>query len=326
MAILKILWEAVRSWMAGDTFRIAAALSFYSAISLAPLVTLILAVASLVYGEQALRGEIENQIRSFVGDAGAEVIQQIIANGRRSGAGLAGIISLIMLLFGATAVVIQLQQALNAAWDVAPKPGLSLIGLVRQRATSIAVVFGLSLLLVAAAVGRAGIEVLSEVSPHVGQLEALLAIPIEFAVATLLFGVLFKFLPDAVIRWREAWIGGAVTALLFEIGRFGLGIYFAKAAPGSPYGASGSLIALLLWIFYTALILLLGAEIAQVIARHRGVPVRPKAHAISTGETSGGISQNAGADSKPERSPNPVGHSSPSAPADQPASRRESRH
>lgn len=303
----KIVWEAIRSWIGGETFRIAAALSFYAAISLAPLVTLILAAASLVYGEQALRGEIETQIRTFVGEAGAEVIQDIIANAKRSGAGFAGILSLIMLGVGATAVVVQLQQALNSTWKVAPKPGSSFTGLIRQRVISILLVFGLSLVLVAAAVARAGVEVLAEVSPHVGRLEAILAIPIEFVVATGLFSVLFKVLPDAIIRWREALIGGAVTALLFEVGRFGLGIYFATAAPGSPYGASGSLIALLLWIFYTALIFLLGAEFAQVYARERGEAIRPKPHAIST------ATGNAGAAPEPERSPNPSERSAPAA-------------
>jgi membrane protein len=280
--IWNITVESVRQWIQDGAFLLAAALSFYTVISLAPLVTLSLAAASLFYGEEALRGEIVQQIDTIVGKPGAEVIQQILASARRGGAGVAGVVSVAMLLFGASAVFLQLQQALNTVWNVALRPKLPWWHTVKARALSIGIALGVGALLLVSTITRGILQSASEAAPQIAMLAQWLGLPIVLVGAAALFAVLFKFLPDVGIRWRDAWIGAAITAVLFELGRFGLGIYLAKAAPGSTYGASGSLVALLLWIYYSALILLLGAEAAQVCARHRGEPIRPAPHAYRT--------------------------------------------
>jgi membrane protein len=148
-----------------------------------------------------------------------------------------------------------------------------------------ALVLGVGFLLLVATMARAFVDAATKFMPQIGEVASWTALPVEAAVVALVFTALFKFLPDAVILWRDAWIGGIVTAVLFEIGRFGLGIYFDKAAPGSTYGASGALVVLLLWIYYSALILLLGAEFSQTYARHCGTPIRPSAHAYRMGRT-----------------------------------------
>lgn len=280
--IWKISVEAVRQWIQDGAFSLAAALSFYTAVSLAPLVTLSLAAASLFYGEEALRGEIVQQIDSIVGRPGAEVVQQILASARRSHAGVAGVISVAMLLFGASAVFLQLQQALNTVWNVALRPKLPWWHTVKARALSMGIALGVGALLLVSTIARGILQSAAETAPQIAALAQWLGLPIMLVGAAALFAVLFKFLPDVGIRWRDAWIGAAITAVLFELGRFGLGIYLAKAAPGSTYGASGSLVALLLWIYYSELILLLGAEAAQAWARHCGEPIQPAPHAYRT--------------------------------------------
>jgi membrane protein len=277
--------ETLRGAQADGAFMLAAALSFYTAISLAPLVTLSIAAASVFYGEQALRGEIVQQIESLVGPSGAQVIQDILIHARKSQAGIAGIVSLAILLFGASAIFLQLQQALNTVWDVALRPKLPWTHTLKVRGLAMAVALGVGFLLLAATMARAGVDAAAKLMPQLDTVVTWTALPLEAVVVALVFTALFKFLPDAVILWRDAWIGGIVTAVLFEIGRFGLGIYFDKAAPGSTYGASGALVVLLLWIYYSALILLLGAEFSQTYARHCGTPICPSAHAYRLGRT-----------------------------------------
>jgi membrane protein len=280
----KLTTETIREAQADGVFMLAAALAFYTTISLAPLVTLSLAAASVFYGEQALRGEIVQQIESLIGPAGAQVIQDILAHARKSQAGIAGIVSLAMLLFGASAVFLQLQQALNTVWNVALRPKLPWTHTLKIRAVSMAVTLGVGFLLLAATLARAIVDAAAKVVPQLDAAASLAGLPIEAAVVAVVFAALFKLLPDAVILWRDAWIGGAATAALFEIGRFALGIYLDKAAPGSSYGASGALVALLLWIYYSALIVLIGAEFSQVYAKQCGTPIRPSAHAYRLDE------------------------------------------
>lgn len=277
--VTSLVTETARRWVADGAFQLAAAISFFTAISLAPLVTLTLAVAGAFYGEQAARGDIVSKIDQIVGRAGAEVIQEIIAHSRPGQAGIAGAISVVLLFLGASAVFLQLQQALNRVWNVELKPDISWTHAVTSRLFSMAVVLVVAFLLLAANVARAVIEWMSGLAPDVFAFAGRLGFFAGVGMAAGLFTVLFKVLPDAVIRWRDAAIGGVVTAVLFEIGRILLAIYLSKTAPGSSYGASGSLVALLLWINYSSLIVLFGAEFAQVFARWRGEPIRPASYA-----------------------------------------------
>jgi membrane protein len=278
----KLASETVGEWIADDSFTLAAALSFYTAISLAPLVTLSLVAASLFYSAQALRGEIVQQIGYLIGPAGAQVIQDILVHTRGEKSGVAGIVSLAMLLFGSSAIVLQLQQALNRVWNVAPRSGMPWTYTLKIRATSMAICTTGGLMLLALTLFRAGADAIDTLLPQFQTGIAWATLPLEVAATATVIALLFKFLPDAVILWRDAWVGAAVTTILFEIGRFALGIYLEQAAPGSAYGASGALVALLVWIYYSSLILLLGAEFSQVYACHCGTPIHPKVHAYCT--------------------------------------------
>ena len=282
----QITWEAVRNWIADGSFQLAAALSFFALISLAPLVTVSLTVASLFYGRQAVQGELVGQITHYVGQAGAEVVQTVLASASRSNSGIAGLLGVVMMVIGGSAVFLQLQIALNAVWNVAPRADLPWTYTIKVRLFSMALVLGVGLLLLISTIASTGLAAITESAKHFAPLAATLWQLANFAAGLLLetvvFAAVFKVLPDAIIRWREAWIGAGITAVLFEVGRFGIGIYLGQAAPGSAYGAAASLIALLLWLNYSTLIVLLGAEFAQVIARRSGRRIEPSAHAIRT--------------------------------------------
>lgn len=274
--------QSVRQWLADDAFSLAAALSFYTVISLAPLVTLSLAVASLFYGERAVRGQLVEQIEHVVGEPGAEVIQGILAHAHAMRPGLMGLVSVVILLVGASFVFVQLQRSLNAVWNVAPRPDLTWRYTLKGRLLSMLLVLCLGLLLLLVTIAATALEYVTALVPAVGIVWHGVNFLAGIALVTLLFAALFKLLPDAVVAWRDVWVGALVTALLFEIGRHALAVYLGRSAPGSAYGASGSLVALLLWIYYSALIILLGAEFAQVYARRFGHRIRPSVHAYRT--------------------------------------------
>jgi membrane protein len=282
--VWKIVKQAVRQWQQDRAFELAAALSFYAIISLAPIVTMTLSVASLFYGEEAVRGELVSRVAGVVGEPGAEVIQDILANASQSGSGLLALFSLVMLLVGASIVFVQLQSALNTVWNVAPKPTLTFWYTVKLRLLSMGLVlsvgFVLLISMVLSAVLSAIGNMMTEVSPLAGTLWQSGNFVIGIAVATLLFAALFKLLPDARIAWRDVWVGAFVTSVLFNVGRVAIGLYLAHSAAGSAYGAAGSLITLLLWIYYSTLVMLFGAEVAQVYARRFGKRIQPAAHAI----------------------------------------------
>lgn len=288
---MKTVWEILRKTFGqcrdDGALVQAAALAFYAAISLAPMVTIILAFASLFYGEVALRGELVAQVKRYVGPSGAEVIQDILVNARRSGSDRFTIVSVGILLAGSSAVFARLQKALNTVWNVAPKPHRRWQHTLKARLVSVALVLGIGMLLLAFTL--AGV-VLSGVANFVTRL----SIPgaqtlwqsvnflLGVAACTGLFALLLKFLPDAVIRWRDVWLGALATSTLFNVGRLGIGFYLGRFAPGSAYGTAGSLFAVLLWLFYSAVILLFGAELTQVLARRFGTRIRPAAHAHRT--------------------------------------------
>ena len=282
-----ILRQAFNQWMQDGAFSLAAALAFYAAISLAPLVTISLSFASMFYGEEALQGELVEQVQTYVGEPGAEVIQNILASASQRGSGLSAWISLGMLLIGSSAVFAQLQYSLNTVWNVTPRPDASWWHTIKIRLISIALVFAIGLLLLAFTIGGA---VLSAVANFVTGLSApgmeflwqTIVFLIGVAIFTGLFAALYKYLPDAVIGWRDVWVGALATSVLFNLGRLAIGLYLGKSAPGSAYGATGSLVVLLLWLFYSALILFLGAEFAQVYARHCGRRIRPAENAYRT--------------------------------------------
>ena len=215
------------------------------------------------------------------------MIQDILVNAHRHGSDRSAVVSIGLLLAGSSAVFARLQKALNTVWNVAPKPHRRWRHILKARAISVALVLGVGVLLLAFTLAGA---VLSGVAnfvtrlsvPGVQTLWQSVNFLLGVAVCTGLFALLFKFLPDAIIRWRDVWQGALATSALFNVGRLGIGFYLGKFAPGSAYGTAGSLFAVLLWLFYSAIILLFGAELTQVLARRFGMRIRPAEHAHRT--------------------------------------------
>jgi membrane protein len=278
--IVRLLKETVQEWQDDKASRLAAALAYYTVFSLAPLVIIAIAIAGAVFGEEAARGEIERQIQGLVGSAGAEVIETAIQNANKpeSNGGLASLISVVVLLFGASGVFGELQDSLNTVWEVQPKPGRGIMGFIKKRILSFSVVLGIGFLLMVSLIASAILSGLSAYMSHLlpgaDWLWGILNFVISFGVITLLFALMFKFLPDVKITWNDVGIGAIITALLFTIGKTVLGRYLGESF-GSTYGAAASLIVVLAWVYYSAQILFFGAEFTQVYARRYGSQIVP---------------------------------------------------
>lgn len=283
--IWDLLKETFAEWNRDKVSRLAAALAYYTVFSLAPLLIIVIAIAGSVFGEEAARGEIVGQIQGLVGKSGAEVIQTAIQNASKPAQGtIASAVSIVVLLFGASGVFAELQDSLNTVWEVQPKPDRGLINVIRSRFLSFAVVLGVGFLLVVSLVLSAVLAALAnflgDVLPGLVFFWRITNFIVSFIVTTVLFGLIYKVLPDVKIAWSDVWIGAAITSLLFSIGRFLLGVYLGNSSFGSTYGAAGSLVIILAWVYYAAQILFLGAEFTQVYARRYGSGIVPDQNAI----------------------------------------------
>lgn len=285
---IKGLWrflnELVALWQQRNVARLAAALAYYSAISIAPLLIIVLAIAGLAMGSKEAQQQLVVQMRGLVGEQGGQVVEMVIENADRpSLASLAGILGLFVLLWGATNVFVELQDALNTIWGVAPKPGRRLWITLRARLLSFAMVLVIGFLLLVSLVISTALTLLSNflsgLLPGFDLLWLGVNFLISLSVITLLFGLLFKVLPDVIVAWRDVWLGAAVTALLFVVGKSLIGFYLGQQSFGSAYGAAGSLVVLLIWVFYSAQIVLVGAAFTQVYATHYGQGVEPSEQA-----------------------------------------------
>jgi membrane protein len=285
MRVWAIVREAASGWMADNATRLAAALAFYTILSVAPLLVIVTAVAGLVFDEDVASGKLVDEMRGLMGDAGAEVVQTTIEHADRPKAGLfATIVGIATLLFGASGVFGELQGALNAIWNVQPKAGRGIWGTIRHRFLSFGMVLVVGFLLlvtlvITTALSAAG-GYLSGMVPGLPTLMHVLNFVLSFAVVTVLFALIFKFLPDARIAWRDVWFGAVVTAALFTLGKYLIGLYLGKAAPGSAFGAAGSVVAFVVWVYYSGLIVFFGAELTQVTARHAGRKIVPAENAV----------------------------------------------
>jgi membrane protein len=255
--------------------RLGAALAYYTIFSLAPLLLIAIAIAGLTFGREAAQGEIFGQLRGVLGANSAKMVQEMVTNAAKPKQGtLAAIFGVVTLILGASGVFGQLKDALNTIWDVPKKEGGGILGLIKARFLSAAMVFGVGFLLLVSLVIDSAISALGKFAgnrlPGGETLWLVLQNIVALAVVTVLFAMLFRFLPDLKIEWRDVWLGAALTSVLFVIGKFALGIYFGKSAVGSSYGAAGSLVLVLLWVYYSAQILLFGAEFTQVYARSHG--------------------------------------------------------
>lgn len=276
--------EIVESWLDHHAPRLAAALAYYTLLSIAPLVVISIAFAGFLFGESAARGQISAQLGNIVGEQAAKGIEAVIANAHSPSSGLTStVIGVLVLLLGASGVFGELQSTLDVIWDVEPKPGRGIWGTVKERFISFTMVLGVAFMLLVSLILSAA---LSAVGHFFGRAlpggEAIWQVVyfcISLGIITLLFALIFKVVPDADIQWGDVWIGAAVTAALFSIGKFALGLYLGRSTVTSSYGAAGSLVALAIWVYYAAQILFLGAEFTRVQARHRGTPIRPSPNA-----------------------------------------------
>lgn len=280
-----VLKETLSDFSDDNATRLAAALAYYSVLSLAPLIVLAVAIAGFALDEEAARGEIARELASVVGPQSANAIQSIVENARMPEAGIiSSIIGIIVLLFGASGVFGELQSSLNTIWEVAPKPGRGLKGLIKDRLFSFAMVMGVAFLLLVSLVLSAALtgiaHFLESKLPGGEAVWQVLNVAISLGVISSLFALMFKTVPDAKVTWHDAWVGGFATALLFTLGKFLVGLYLGRSSVSSSYGAAGSLVLLVIWVYYSAAILLLGAEFTQVYARRFGSTIKPAENAV----------------------------------------------
>lgn len=282
--LIRLIKESFREWQDDDASTLAAALAYYTSVSLAPLLIIVISIAGAVFGEEAARGEIVSQIQGLVGRNGAELIETAIENANQPQvSNFASIISIVILLFGASGVFAQLQKSLNKVWEVEVKSEEGLKNLVRKRLLSFSAILGLGFLLLVSLVISAALSglnhYLSKLVPGIDFFWQILNFGISFAVITFAFGLMYRYLPDVKISWNDVKIGAIITALLFTVGKFSLGVYLGRGSFGSVYGAAGSLIIILVWVYYSAQILFFGAEFTQVYARRYGSRIVPNKHA-----------------------------------------------
>ena len=287
--LFDVLKETYSEWSEDKASRLAAALAYYTAFSIAPLLLISIAVAGLVFGREAAQGQVSAQIQGAVGQDAAAMIETSLANSQDTGAGtIAAIVGLATLIWSASNVFSQLQDALNTIWEVAPDPNAGLLGTVKRRFLSMTMVLGIGFLLLVSLALSAAISVIGGLFegllPGGATVWQLVNFGLSFAVVTLLFAAIYKVLPDVDIAWSDVWIGGAVTALLFSIGKLLIGLYLGYASVGSTFGAAGSLLVFLVWVYYSAQILFFGAEFTQVYARRYGSRIRPSEDAIGVTE------------------------------------------
>jgi membrane protein len=265
---------------------LAASLAFYTVLSLAPLLIVAVSVAGLLFGEAAARGEIGHQLGGMLGPQGGSAIENVLANAKEPHANIVGTaIGLVVLLFGASGVFGELQDSMNAIWEVKPKPGRGVMGVVKARFFSFAMVLGVAFLLLVSLVLSAALSAvgkfLGDKLPGGEVLWFGINVVISMGVVALLFALIFKVVPDVKIGWRDVWYGAAFTALLFTVGKALIGVYLGRASIGSPYGAAGSLVVLVVWLYYSAQILFLGAEFTRVYAEHSGSRILPNESAVA---------------------------------------------
>jgi membrane protein len=285
----ELVKQTYADWNEDKAPRLGAALAYYTVFSIAPLLLVIISIAGIFFGQQETSDQISAQISHVVGPQAAQFIQAMVEGARKPSTSIvATIIGLVTLVFGAMGVFGQLQDALNTIWEVQPKPGRPFIATLRDRFTPFVMVIGVSFLLLSSLVVSAGIAALGAWMDSVLPLPEFVMQAINFVVSlgivTLMFALIFKVLPDVQIQWRDVWIGAGITALLFVVGQFGLAWYVGKTAASSTYGAAGSLVAVLLWVYWTSQILFFGAEFTQVYANRFGSKLLPSSNAIPVTE------------------------------------------
>ena len=280
-----VVKEAAMGWMDDNATRLSAALAFYTILSIAPLLVIVTAIVGAATDSQTAARQLEQQMGGLAGEAGEEVAKTAIENAKDPKSGiLATIIGIGTLLFGASGVFGELQGALNTVWGVKPKPGRGIWATVRTRFLSFGMVLVVGFLLLVSLVITTALQGVAKymggVMPGVPALLLVANFVVTFLVISLLFALIFKFLPDAKIAWTDVWFGALVTAALFTLGKYLIGLYLTQAAPESAFGAAGSVVAFVIWVYYSGLIVLFGAELTEVTAAQAGRRIKPTRDAI----------------------------------------------
>jgi membrane protein len=274
-SLKELIQGVISKWSEFNAPRLGAALSFYTMLSIAPLLVVAIAIAGRVFGEEAARGQIVWQIENLVGHDGGQAIQTMLEHAHRPGAGIvAGLVGMLTLLFGASGVFLELRDALNLIWGIRAKQSSGLKAMIHDRFTAFAMVVGIGFLLMVSLLANAAITAAGDFFagflPVPQGLLHVINIVVSLIGVTICFALLYKVVPDARIEWRDVGLGAAVTAGLFTIGKFLIGLYIGKAALGSAFGAAGSLVVFLVWVYYSAQIFYLGAEFTHAFAERHG--------------------------------------------------------
>jgi membrane protein len=285
--VYELLKETASDWVDDKAPSRGAALAYYSMFAVAPVVLLAVSLAGMLFGEQAARGAISAQLREAAGPQVAEAIEALVRSASDpSSSTVAALIGLGVALFGAATAFGELQDALNTIWKVRPRPGRAVLAIVKERAVAFAMVLATGLLLLASLLIttalNAAAEYLSPQSlPGGVWLWLVLNWLVSLAFISLLFALIFKVVPDVHVAWRDVWLGALLTGVLFTLGRYLLAIYLTRAGVASTYGAAGSLAVVLVWVYYSAQILLFGAELTRTRARRNGAACAPTRGAVS---------------------------------------------
>ena len=280
ISIYELVKQTTSEWIDQDVSRLGAGLAFYTLFAIAPLFVIVLAIAGFWFGAEAARHELFSQVSGLVGSEGGEAIQALVSAAHKPKTGAwATVIAVATLFVGATGVFVQLQDALNSVWGVRRVPGRGLRNFMKDRLLSFALIVGIGFLLLVSLILSAGLSALGKFMA--GLLPAQETIwhginfVVSFGVITLLFAMIFKVLPDVKIAWRDVWIGAVITAFLFNLGKLLLGFYLGRSSVASAYGAAGSLVLVLLWVYYSAQILFFGAKFTQVYSNRYGSHLEP---------------------------------------------------
>lgn len=301
----RLMKDAASDWSRDRAPRLGAALAYYTVFSLVPFLVVVIAVIGLVFGEVAAQSAILSQIAELVGEQTAAAIKDMIQRADQPSTGLfATAVAVATLLIGASGVFGQLQDALNTVWGVEPKEGRGVWGFIKDRFLSFVAVLGTGFLLLVSLILNSALSALGKwfngLLPLPEIVLQVMNFAVSFVIITGLFALIFKVLPDAKVAWRDVWIGAALTSALFTIGKFALGVYLGKSNVASAYGAAGSLVLVLLWVYYSAQILLYGAEFTQVYANRVGERIVPTPDAKVTDPHKAATN---GAGGKPARTP-----------------------
>lgn len=327
----RVLRDAGKLWLDCNAFSYAGSLAFYTLFSLAPVMIIAVTLIGLVFGADAAQGEIVAQLQDVMGAGAASAIEQAVLSSRVSESGLLpSLLGFGALFIGATTVFAQMQYSLNIIWDVSPKPSYNGILLyIKSRVLSLTIVLAIGFILLVSLVAGVALQaalqaaegLVPAVSKALGGMEALIA----FALIAALFATIFKVLPDVVLEWRDVIVGAVVTAALFSVGRIGIALYLTHTATASTYGAAGSVVLILMWVYYSSLLLLFGAAFTKVYFLARGNNIRPRNSAVCVRRHLVGVDAEVAAveitpDPEADTSPEvPVEPAAPPAPAEQTA-------